>query len=52
MIALIKRIQPTIGIHLPTRRYSNSFTAPQQDDDTKLRGPQLVMVWLALQLQR
>jgi hypothetical protein len=46
MIALIKRIQPTIGIHLPTRRYSNSFTAPQQDDDTKLRGPQLVMVWL------
>jgi hypothetical protein len=46
MIALIKHIQPKIGMRLPTRRYSNSFTVPQRDDDTKLRGLQLVMVWL------
>jgi hypothetical protein len=44
MIALIKHIQPKIGIRLPTRRYSNSFTVPERDDDTKLRGLQLVMV--------
>jgi hypothetical protein len=46
MIALIKHIQPKIGMRLPTRRYSNSFTVPERDDDTKLRGLQLVMVWL------
>ena len=46
MIALIKHIQSTIGMHRPTRRYPNSFTASQQDDDTKLRGLQLVKVWL------
>jgi hypothetical protein len=44
MIALIKHIQPKIGMRLPTRRYSNSFTVPERDDDTKLRGLQLVMV--------
>jgi hypothetical protein len=44
MIALIKHIQPKIGMRLPTRRYSNSFTVPKRDDDTKLRGLQLVMV--------
>jgi hypothetical protein len=44
MIALIKHIQPKIGMRLPTRRYFNSFTVPERDDDTKLRGLQLVMV--------
>jgi hypothetical protein len=44
MIALIKHIQPKIGMRLLTRRYSNSFTVPERDDDTKLRGLQLVMV--------
>jgi hypothetical protein len=50
MIALIKHIQPKIGMRLLTRRYSNSFTVPERDDDTKLRGLQLVMVWLVAML--
>ena len=33
-------------MRLSTRLYPNSFTVPQLDDATKLRGPQLVMVWL------
>jgi len=46
MIEIIKHIQPRIGMRLSTRLYPNSFTVPQLDDATKLRGPQLVMVWL------
>ena len=46
MIALIKHRQPKIGMRLRTRRYSNSFTVPQRDDDTKLRGMQLLIVLL------
>ena len=46
MIEMIKHIQPRIGMRLSTRLYPNSFTVPQRDDDTKLRGMQLVMVLL------
>jgi hypothetical protein len=48
MIEMIKHIQPRIGMRLSTRLYPNSFTVPQLDDATKLRGPQLVMVWLGV----
>ena len=50
MIEMIKHIHPKIGMRLSTRLYPNSFTVPQRDDDTKLRGPQLVMVWLVAML--
>jgi len=46
IIVLIKHRQPKIGMRLPTRRYFNSFMVQQRDDDTKLRGLQLVMVLL------
>jgi hypothetical protein len=49
MIALIKHIQPKIGMRLPTRPYPNSFRVPRLDD-TKFRGPRLVMVWLVASL--
>jgi hypothetical protein len=46
MMTLIEHIQPQTDTNLLTRSYSNSFTNPQLDENQKLLGPQLVIVWL------
>jgi hypothetical protein len=46
MMTLIEHIQPQTNTNLLTRSYSNSFTNPQLDENQKLLGPQLVIVWL------